>query len=56
MSEYSLRLAKPHCENCHKSKNDKFEGANISTTITDEISPMPLSLSERLEKTLKQTQ
>jgi len=22
MSEYSLRLAKPHCENCHKPKFD----------------------------------
>lgn len=34
MNEYSLRLSKPHCDNCHKPKVDK---ADISKTIhTDE--------------------
>ena len=35
MNEYSLRLAKPHCDNCHKPKKIKLEnGSTISLTRT----------------------
>lgn len=53
MSEYSLRLAKPHCDNCHKPK---FEGTHTEVEVIDEISSLPLSLAERLEQTIKQAQ
>jgi len=36
MNEYSLRLAKPHCNNCHKPKN--------------EIVPPTINLSDRLQQ------
>ena len=52
MNEYSLRLAKPHCENCHKPKNEIKEVKE--TTSIDEVSSMPLSLSERLQQTIQQ--
>lgn len=29
MNEYSLRLVKPHCENCHKSKHLSNEAAKV---------------------------
>jgi len=45
MNEYSCRLAKPHCENCHKPKK-------IEEKI-DEILPS-LSLADRLSQTIKQ--
>lgn len=62
MSEYSLRLAKPHCESCHKSKKEiawiheptqaEREAANeIAKEIIKEI-----SLSERLAQTIQQAQ
>jgi hypothetical protein len=55
LSEYSLRLAKPHCDACHKPKK-------IENVISNEISPMfnsyepPLTLAERLQQTIKQAQ
>lgn len=61
MSEYSLRLAKPHCEACHKPKNEEvpFHNQNATTELWDGANPlMPddkpsLSLSERLQQTLR---
>lgn len=44
MNEYSLRLAKPHCEGCHKSKK-------ILGELTE-----PLSLADRLQQTINQAQ
>lgn len=52
MNEYSLRLSKPHCENCHKPKK-------IDTTLDEIIVPetIPvLTLAQRLQQTLKQTE
>jgi len=49
MNEYSLRLAKPHCDACHKSKKDvdiSFLNSPLET----------LSLSDRLNQTLQQAQ
>jgi late competence protein required for DNA uptake (superfamily II DNA/RNA helicase) len=51
MTEYSLRLAKPHCNNCLKSK---FEGTHLNVVVTDEISALPQSLSERLQQVVNQ--
>ncbi len=60
MSEYSLRLAKPHCENCHKPKNDP-ESLDSETQPVDIVrAPIPLpveplsgmSLAERIKQTI----
>jgi len=47
MNEYSLRLAKPHCENCHRPKNGM---------VIREESPVTaaMSLAVRLQQTLNQ--
>lgn len=45
ITEYSLRLAKPHCESCHKPK----KVADIPTFDS-------LSLSDRLSQTIQQAQ
>lgn len=52
ITEYSLRLAKPHCDLCHKSKKEieKYEGVPV-THETPDFLP---SLSERLQQTLNQ--
>lgn len=31
MNEYSIRLAKPHCEKCHKPKSNRDEDRDIIT-------------------------
>jgi late competence protein required for DNA uptake (superfamily II DNA/RNA helicase) len=63
LNEYSVRLAKPHCNDCHKSNNVKKTRADLefestvenrkSEPITDRVMNVPLSLSERLAQTLK---
>lgn len=54
MSDYALRLAKPHCEGCHKPKSSvTFQDA---IEAVDNIKPPSLSLSERLEQTIKDAQ
>lgn len=61
MNEYAIRLAKPHCENCHKSKNgDNFILPSNQTDMPDKIketlkdgswdATSTLPLSERLKK------
>ena len=57
MTEYSLRLAKPHCDNCHKPKDLKDEGFNADNhiSIDEPIPPEPLSLSERLKLAMNRT-
>jgi hypothetical protein len=54
MNEYSLRLAKPHCENCHKPKIqiETFGGGPINAIIVDKITHSPQSLAERLQQTV----
>jgi hypothetical protein len=43
MTEYSVRLAKPHCLDCHKPKS-KVGSLSISTTSTTSLSLPSLSL------------
>ena len=57
MNEYSLRLAKPHCENCHKPKIDSSPvviGTLDERIVTGE--GQSLSLAERLQQTIQQKQ
>lgn len=49
MTEYSLRLAKPHCENCHKPKNGILIEEPVAVAND---SNRELSLAERLQQTL----
>jgi len=61
MNEYSIRLVRPHCSSCHKSKNDKdiklwekeASGEPIKEDIKDLVKTM--SLSERLSQTINQS-
>lgn len=62
MNEYSIRLAKPHCEDCHKSKDapdsiplsDIPANAHLDTDAHGEVTVVSnepvLSLAERLKK------
>lgn len=52
MNEYSLRLAKPHCENCHKPKSFKNDSEKVlnSSSLTESVT---LSLQERLNQVLQ---
>lgn len=55
MTEYSLRLVRPHCENCHKSKNAIID--NPDKTFDSEVKLGPietLTLAERLQQTIDQ--
>lgn len=60
MSEYSLRLAKPHCDACHKPKNDTKIPWIHEPTETEKEAVIELannlSLAERLQQTIKQAQ
>lgn len=49
MNEYSLRLAKPHCENCHKSKNGMLRREEIPSNTA-------MTLAERLQNTINNVQ
>lgn len=55
MNEYDLRLAKPHCENCHKPKNE-VDISSIHLALSPEAIDQELSLSERLNQTIQQAQ
>lgn len=53
MSEYSIRLAKPHCEACHKSKDVKdlmpsLEDVKNDVDTAIAILPSQMTLQERL--------
>jgi hypothetical protein len=48
MNEYSLRLAKPHCDSCHRPKDIKIDEKKIILTKVE------LSLSERLSQTINE--
>ena len=64
MSEYSLRLAKPHCDACHKSKKiditvDEIINPDGSVAYGPERYqevPKELSLSDRLSQTIQNAQ
>lgn len=51
MNDYSLRLVKPHCEMCHKSKNGKSNDTPIFTPTLD-IAPSFADIPEHLVKEL----
>jgi hypothetical protein len=56
LTDYSVRLAKPHCENCHKSKNNNSHSgteykemtAKQAIEIVEEEEMIESSLAERL--------
>src|SRR5882762_4608159 len=52
LAEYSLRLAKPHCENCHKPKKEKDDimPDKLPGEITDRPMSIPLNLQDRLKQ------
>ena len=55
MSEYALRLAKPHCEACHKPKVEVpwiHEPTPIEKEAVKELT-QSISLLERMQQTLK---
>ena len=59
MNDYSLRLAKPHCDECHQSKTDKNSNDEIYQAQPHESSREEInnySLAQRLEQTIKQAQ
>lgn len=43
MNEYSIRLAKPHCDNCHKPKNEE------PRIVTIPVLPSPILQPARIE-------
>lgn len=68
MNEYSLRLAKPHCSQCHHSKGVNepieeiipFHNQTADTELWDGINlpipedkPVEMSLFERLQATIQ---
>lgn len=58
MTEYTLRLVKPHCEACHKPKKEVawiHEPNEIEKAATKEIAK-EVSLMERLNQSIQQTQ
>jgi hypothetical protein len=63
MNEYSLRLAKPHCDDCHKPKREyaevditKLPSFPENRAIKQGEIPGELSLMERLNQTIKSAQ
>jgi hypothetical protein len=63
MSEYSLRLAKPHCDSCHKPKNDSLEPEMVSEIIKiiadddrNGIIPAEPSLAEKMQMEIHKAQ
>lgn len=57
MNEYSLRLAKPHCENCHKPKKELWlhKPSEAEKLATEDL-VKTISLAERLQQTIQQAQ
>lgn len=56
MSEYALRLAKPHCDNCHKPKNvPQIEGVDFGKEKSFTVEH-PITFAERAEQMLHQKQ
>ena len=52
MDEYNLRLAKPHCNNCHKPKKSEDKEEAPMRKINAGLSDTP-SLAERLNQTIQ---
>ena len=47
MTEYALRLAKPHCEKCHHPKNEEIGEAELRVVIKD------ITLADRLNEAIQ---
>jgi hypothetical protein len=60
MNEYSLRLAKPHCDACHKPKKEYYEGLpEAQVAVMENIAyndKGELTLLERLNQATQQTE
>jgi hypothetical protein len=59
LTEYSLRLAKPHCDSCHKPKNDsRKEFLPDLKSMEEHVTNLngPLTLAERLQMAVKPAQ
>jgi len=61
MTEYSLRLVKPHCPQCHQSKDKKeiIEPNNDMSAaqgVVQNITEQNLTLAEKLSQIIQQTQ
>jgi hypothetical protein len=63
MSEYALRLAKPHCDSCHKPKNGLIEvgpGILQDSLLLESMHPQPeleeLSLAEKMQMEIHKAQ
>lgn len=64
LGEYALRLVKPHCDECHHSKNEKIEITGVefkpeelfihTNATPPETSTM--SLADRLKQTIKEAE
>jgi hypothetical protein len=60
LDEYALRLAKPHCESCHRPKGVPEKLDDITLSAPEPISAFtydddkPLTLTERLQQTIQQ--
>lgn len=55
MNEYALRLAKPHCEGCHKPKSE-VDKNEIESMVGNSLTETVPSLAERLTQTIQQAQ
>lgn len=55
MNEYTIRLAKPHCDRCHKPKNENQVHISIPPEIltTHITESSKLSLADRLTKVIQ---
>lgn len=52
LNEYSIRLAKPHCTNCHKGKNGRPIDQGQVNGIINELEGTNISLADRLSETI----
>lgn len=56
LNEYSLRLTKPHCESCHKSKGSDKELSNQTVATSENLQADKadnVSLSDRLTSIIR---
>lgn len=46
MNDYSVRLAKPHCSDCHKPKNQKFVEPEPDIPLSNPFKPLAPIITE----------
>ena len=54
MTEYALRLAKPHCVKCHHPKNEEL--LIVGTIVKNEEFMRDITLADRLAQAIKKAQ